>query len=95
MSAPENPHRLPRTVVPRRYDLTLEPDLAAATFAAAETVNVEVVEPTAEVVLNALDLEIDEVTADVAGEQAPASVASIWVAASTRSTPPSSVNVDR
>ena len=27
-----NPHRLPRTVVPRRYDLTLEPDLEAATL---------------------------------------------------------------
>ena len=38
----ENPHRLPRTVVPRRYDLTLEPDLDAATFAGAEAVAVEV-----------------------------------------------------
>jgi puromycin-sensitive aminopeptidase len=67
VSAPENPHRLPRTVVPRRYDLTLEPDLDAATFAGAETVTVEVVEPTAAVVLNALDLEIEEATAEVAG----------------------------
>ena len=32
----ENPHRLPATVVPRRYDLTLEPDLDAATFAGAD-----------------------------------------------------------
>jgi puromycin-sensitive aminopeptidase len=56
----ENPHRLPRTVVPRRYDLTLEPDLDAATFAGHETVAVEVAEPTREIVLNAVDLEIDE-----------------------------------
>src|ERR687897_279169 len=28
-STDANPHRLPRTVVPRRYDLTLEPDLPA------------------------------------------------------------------
>jgi aminopeptidase N len=63
VSAPENPHRLPRTVVPRRYDLTLAPDLDAATFAGHETVAVEVAEPTAEIVLNAADLEIDEAVA--------------------------------
>ncbi len=57
---PDNPYRLPRTVVPRRYDLTLEPDLAAATFAGSETVAVEVLEPTAEVVLNSAEIEIDE-----------------------------------
>ena len=35
-------YRLPRTVVPRRYDLVLEPDLEAVTFAGSETVTVEV-----------------------------------------------------
>jgi puromycin-sensitive aminopeptidase len=67
VSAPENPHRLPRSVVPRRYDLTLEPDLDAATFTGSEAVAVEVVEPSAEVVLNALDLEIDEATVELPG----------------------------
>ncbi len=67
MSSPENPHRLPRSVVPRRYDLTLEPDLDAATFAGHEAVTVEVVEPTAEIVINAVDLEIDEATLTTAG----------------------------
>jgi puromycin-sensitive aminopeptidase len=75
VSAPENPHRLPRRVVPRRYDLTLEPDLDAATFAGAEAVTVEVVEPTAAVVLNALDLEIDEATAEIGGDRLTAAVA--------------------
>ena len=60
-----NPHRLPRTVVPRRYDLTLEPDLDAATFTGHETVAVEVTSPTPEVVLNAAELEIDEATAEL------------------------------
>ena len=60
--SPDNPHRLPRTVVPRRYDLTLEPDLDAATFAGHETVAVDVAEPTRTIVLNAADLEIDEAT---------------------------------
>src|SRR5690606_10251328 len=59
----QNPHRLPRTVAPRRYELTLEPDLDAATFTGDEAVTVEVVTPTAEVVLNAAELEID--TAEV------------------------------
>ncbi|MGH9227418.1 MAG: M1 family metallopeptidase [Acidimicrobiales bacterium] len=62
-----NPHRLPRTVVPRRYDLTLEPDLEAASFAGHEVVAVEVLTETSEVVLNAVELEIDEATAEVPG----------------------------
>jgi puromycin-sensitive aminopeptidase len=70
----ENPHRLPRTVVPRRYDLTLAPDLSAATFSGSEAVAVDVVEPTATVVLNALDIEIDEATAQVGDERLTAKV---------------------
>jgi puromycin-sensitive aminopeptidase len=58
----DNPYRLPRHVVPSRYDLTLAPDLDAATFAGEETITVEVVAPTAEVVLNAVEIEIDEAT---------------------------------
>ena len=63
-----NPHRLPRTVLPRRYDLTLEPDLDAATFAGRETIAVEVLTETREVVLNALEIEIDEATAELPDE---------------------------
>ena len=74
MSTSENPHRLPRTVVPRRYDLTLTPDLAAATFDVSEAIAVEVVEPTAEVVLNAVDMEIDEAAAQVGDERLVAAV---------------------
>jgi puromycin-sensitive aminopeptidase len=73
--SPENPHRLPRTVVPRRYELTLEPDLVGATFAGSEAVAVEVVEATSQVVLNAVDIEIDEATAQVGDDRLVASVA--------------------
>ncbi|HEV8564411.1 MAG TPA: M1 family metallopeptidase [Actinomycetota bacterium] len=52
-------YRLPRSVVPSRYDLVLEPDLLAATFSGAVDVAVRVTEPVTEVVLNALDLEIE------------------------------------
>src|SRR5262245_66241383 len=51
-------YRLPRTVVPSRYDLTLEPDLAGATFTGSEVVAVSVEEPVDEIVLNADDLEL-------------------------------------
>ena len=52
-------YRLPRTVVPSRYDLTIEPDLEAATFAGQVDVVVEVQEAVESIVLNALELQID------------------------------------
>ncbi|MGH2635860.1 MAG: M1 family metallopeptidase, partial [Actinomycetota bacterium] len=50
--------RLPRSVVPRRYDLVLEPDLEGTTFTGSEDVQVEVRERVGEVVVNAADLEV-------------------------------------
>jgi puromycin-sensitive aminopeptidase len=64
----DSPHRLPRTVVPSRYELTLEPDLDAATFAGFESVTVEVVEPVDELIVNAVELEIDEAWLERAGD---------------------------
>ena len=56
-------YRLPASVTPERYELRLEPDLKAFTFAGQQTVAVTVHQPVAEVVLNALELEIDEAEA--------------------------------
>jgi puromycin-sensitive aminopeptidase len=56
-----NPYRLPRTVIPVRYDLTLRPDLDEASFTGTCTTTVEVLTATNTIVLNAVDLEIDEV----------------------------------
>lgn len=53
-------YRLPTTVVPSRYELELAPDLDAATFAGTVAIAVDVRQPVDEVVLNALELEIDE-----------------------------------
>ena len=53
-----DPYRLPRHVVPIRYDLRLEPDLKTATFSGEETITLTINQPTAEIVLNAADLEI-------------------------------------
>ncbi len=58
----EHDYRLPRAVVPRRYELTLAPDLGAATFEGEGSIEVEIAEPVSEVLLNAVDLEIHEVT---------------------------------
>ncbi|HET7876866.1 MAG TPA: M1 family metallopeptidase [Methylomirabilota bacterium] len=51
-------HRLPTTVVPTRYDIRLEPDLGAGTFAGQETITVTVTEPVTEIALNAAELTI-------------------------------------
>jgi puromycin-sensitive aminopeptidase len=64
---PTDPYRLPRTVVPIRYDLTLEPDLGAGTFAGSVTTTVEVNDETTTIVLNAVELEIDEAWVDAGG----------------------------
>ncbi|HXH82583.1 MAG TPA: M1 family metallopeptidase [Candidatus Tectomicrobia bacterium] len=55
-----DPYRLPRTVVPTRYDLRLEPDLSELTFRGEEIVTVTVNEPVTEIVLNAVELTVDE-----------------------------------
>jgi puromycin-sensitive aminopeptidase len=69
-----NPHRLPRTVVPSRYRLRLEPDLEAFTFAGHESVDVEITEPVEEIVLNAAELEIHRAVLHAGGREIPASV---------------------
>jgi puromycin-sensitive aminopeptidase len=53
-----NPYRLPRSVVPNRYEIRLEPDLAAATFGGSESIRVDIVEPVTEIILNCHQLEI-------------------------------------
>lgn len=60
----ENPFRLPRTVVPRRYVLRLEPDLEQARFDGTVSIEVDVAEPTATVVLNAAELDVTAATVD-------------------------------
>ncbi len=53
-----NPFRLPRTVEPEHYELTLTPDIPNATFAGEEKVKVAVKEAVTEIKLNAAELEI-------------------------------------
>jgi puromycin-sensitive aminopeptidase len=53
-----NPYRLPRTVIPIRYELSIEPDLADATFAGTVATEIDVAEPTSRIVLNAIELDV-------------------------------------
>ena len=53
---------LPANVKPTKYRMTLQPDLANFTFKGEQTVDIEIVEPTARVKLNAAELEISRVT---------------------------------
>src|SRR5712671_3413674 len=67
-------YRLPANVTPERYDLILTPDLKAFTFAGSETVAISVHEATTEVVLNALELEIESATAERASKSLTAQI---------------------
>ncbi len=53
-----DPYRLPRHVIPIRYDLRLEPDLTVARFVGEETITLIIHHPTSEIVLNAIELDI-------------------------------------
>jgi len=55
-----DPYRLPRTVVPSHYDLTLSPDLDGGRFDGRVAITVDVADAVDEVVLNAIELTIDQ-----------------------------------
>ncbi|HEY5424286.1 MAG TPA: hypothetical protein VIK05_12470, partial [Ilumatobacteraceae bacterium] len=57
----DNPYRLPQTVVPNRYRLVLEPDLAGATFSGTVSIDVTARDSVDLVKLNAAELDIASV----------------------------------
>jgi puromycin-sensitive aminopeptidase len=59
-----DPHRLSKAVLPRRYDVELIPDLAAATFTGNVSIAVDVVEASPSITLNATELDILSCTVD-------------------------------
>jgi aminopeptidase N len=58
------PGKLPKTVVPTHYAIELEPDLEKLTLAGAVVADIEVREPTARVVVNAVNMTLAVATAD-------------------------------
>src|SRR5262249_60574998 len=53
------PGKLPKTVAPNHYALDLTPDLDKLTFSGSEVVDIEVMEPTARLMLNAVEMTIE------------------------------------
>jgi aminopeptidase N len=59
--------RLPGNVAPDHYQVTLAPNFDKENFAGEETIQVRVLRPTSNIVLNSLDLEFQEATIASAG----------------------------
>jgi aminopeptidase N len=58
------PGRLPKTVVPQNYAIELTPDAKELTVSGQEVIDIEVREPTARLVLNAVNMTLAEATVD-------------------------------
>jgi aminopeptidase N len=58
------PGKLPKNVVPVRYAIDVKPDMASLTLSGVEVVDIEVREPTARIVLNAVNTTFDAVAID-------------------------------
>jgi puromycin-sensitive aminopeptidase len=64
-----DPYRLPRHIMPTRYDIRLEPDLTAKTFDGDVTISLRVLHPASEIVLNAAaELEISKEEVEIEDE---------------------------
>jgi puromycin-sensitive aminopeptidase len=60
----QDPYRLPRHVIPTRYDLRLEPDLTNAAFTGEATIAMTVKQITQTILLNAVDLVLQSAEAE-------------------------------
>ena len=58
---------LPETARPNKYRIKLHPDLTNFTFQGEQSVDIQVLEPTSSIVLNAIDLTIDKATIHAMG----------------------------
>src|ERR1039458_5772170 len=65
--------RLPEVARPENYKLTFTPNLETATFEGDETISIRVLKPTAQITLNAVDLDFHEVTVTSGGKTQKAS----------------------
>jgi puromycin-sensitive aminopeptidase len=65
--APDEPFRLPRSVVPRHYDLTVDVDLVHARFSGTVAITVELEAELQTITLNAADLSIDGASLELSG----------------------------
>ena len=64
------PGKLPKTVIPIHYAIELEPNLEHLTLAGREVVDIEVREPTARLVLNAVNMTLSAASLDEEAQSA-------------------------
>jgi aminopeptidase N len=64
------PGKLPKTVIPLSYAIELTPDLVSLALPGAETIEIEVREPTARLTLNAINTTFDSATIDENAQRA-------------------------
>src|SRR5471032_2844262 len=64
------PGKLPKTVVPVHYAIELTPDLESLALAGVEVVDIEVREPTARLLLNAVNMTLGAATIDDEAQRA-------------------------
>jgi puromycin-sensitive aminopeptidase len=74
VARPVSAQRLPTTVVPSHYDLTLSVDLQHERFEGDETIHVAVRETVPSIVLNAAGIDFHDVTIDMGAGPVPAAV---------------------
>ncbi len=66
--------RLPETARPENYKLTFTPDIENARFDAEETISIQILKPTSEITLNAVDIDFHDVTITAGGTKQKATV---------------------
>ncbi len=71
---PLHAQRLPATVLPEHYALSLAPDLQTATFTGVESIDVTIKEPAKAITLNAIEISFQSVTITAAGKDQTATV---------------------
>jgi len=69
-----NAQRLPNTVSPEHYTLSLTPDLKAATFSGSESIDITIAEPTNSITLNSAEIAFQSVAVSAGGKQLKATI---------------------
>ena len=68
---------LPTNVIPKHYKLSLTPDFSTFKFSGKLSVDLDVMEPTSSIVLNALELELRSASVAAKGKSIPSKLISL------------------